>query len=429
MNSSHRNPYFKIGITAFSVIALSILFFFSLFRLASIFAVAKTLLSALSPFIIGFTLAYLLLPVFGLEYRFLLPHCIKVCKTEQKAEKLAKFFSALGAVGFLLVLLSTLLSLVLPSLVSSIVGLTDSMESYLIIIQEWINPLIADNAVLQGNFQMAYEEFSNNLTSWVQGEMLPQMILLMSGGLMSTFNFITDMIVGIIITVYMLYGKDTFKAQSKKATYALFKPDVANMILHNMRFTHRVFGGFITGKIIDSLIIGVICFVCLSLLKMPYVMLISVILGITNIIPFFGPFIGAIPSALLVLIVDPIKCVYFVIFVIILQQFDGNILGPKILGDSTGLSSFWVMFAIITFGGVLGFTGMVIGVPLFAVIYSAISAVLSRRLRSKNMPEASEVYLNVDHIDEVTGNLVPVEKGRAMPQSVKISRKKEGNNT
>lgn len=419
MKTPH-NDYAKIGMTAFAVIACSILFFFSLFRIDAIGSALQTFGSILMPFIIGFVLAYLLLPVHNFVYRFLLPRMIRLRNAESKGRALTRILSAFASVIFLLLVLTTLLSMVLPSLVSSIVGLADSLDEYLITIEAWIMPFINDSVILQQNFTQAYTQFASWLTDWVQGEMLPQMILLMSGGLVSTMNLIKNMFVGVIITIYMLIGKDNFKAQAKKAVYALCKPEFANMLLHNMRYTHRVFGGFISGKLLDSLIIGVITFVSLTILEMPYVMLISVIIGVTNIIPFFGPFIGGVPAGLLILIVDPIKCIYFVVFILILQQFDGNILGPKILGDSTGLSSFWVMFSILVFGGMFGFTGMLFGVPLFAVLYSLISAMLNRRLHHAGLPETTESYCNLDHIDEHTGEMVASQGKRDVPQSVKI---------
>lgn len=191
--------------------------------------------------------------------------------------------------------------------------------------------------------------------------------------LLGTLTFFKNVFIGIIIAIYVLNSKQLFAAQAKKLLYGCLSTRRANIVLDNARFTHRVFGGFINGKLLDSLIIGILCFVGMTALRMPYAMLISVVVGVTNIIPFFGPFIGAIPSGLLILLIDPLKALYFVLFILALQQFDGNILGPKILGDSTGLSSFWVIVCILLAGGLFGFVGMVVGVPLFAVLYSILS--------------------------------------------------------
>ena len=200
------------------------------------------------------------------------------------------------------------------------------------------------------------------------------------------------------------------------------RTDTANAVLENFRFIHRVFGGFITGKLLDSLIIGLITFVSMSILQLPYVLLISVIIGVTNIIPFFGPFIGAIPSTILIFLVSPLQAVYFVIFIFILQQFDGNILGPKILGDSTGLASFWVMFAILLFGGLFGFAGMVVGVPLFAVIYSTISGLVNRSLRNKHISTDTSAYMTLDHVDAESKEIVPITAESVAPTEVKLER-------
>ena len=180
------------------------------------------------------------------------------------------------------------------------------------------------------------------------------------------------------------------------------------------RYAHKMFSGFIGGKLIDSFIIFLICCVALPLMNMPYAMLISVIIGVTNVIPFFGPFIGAIPSFVIVLIDDPIQSIYFLIYVLVLQQFDGNILGPKILGDSTGLSSFWVLFSILLFGGLFGFIGMLLGVPVFAILYRLITDLVSRSLSQKHLPVQSSEYIGIDYMD-VTNNR-PVRRFRTVSE-------------
>ena len=200
-----------------------------------------------------------------------------------------------------------------------------------------------------------------------------------ASGLLST-------VVGIIISVYMLLDKERFCAGCKKVWYAILPQQRADWLLDLTAEANRVFGGFISGKILDSLIIGILCFLGMTLFKMPNAMLISVIVGVTNVIPYFGPFIGAIPSFFIILIDAPIKALWFLVFILILQQFDGNILGPKILGDSTGLSAFWVIFAIMLFGGLYGFIGMFLGVPVFSVVYMLIWRFVDARLAARGMP-------------------------------------------
>lgn len=222
-------------------------------------------------------------------------------------------------------------------------------------------------------------------------------------GVVYAFKILENTFLGFIIAAYFLASKTKLISQTKQIMYSIFSVKTANAVILKFRYIHKVFGGFIRGKLLDSLIIGVLCFLGTSLLGIPFAVLVSVVVGITNIIPFFGPFIGAIPCAVLILLYSPLKCLYFVIFVVALQQFDGNILGPKILGDSTGLSSFWVLFSIIVFGGLFGFVGMLIGVPLFAVIYSLVGGVIQSRLTKKKMSINSEDYSNLAKVDQKAG--------------------------
>ena len=211
-------------------------------------------------------------------------------------------------------------------------------------------------------------------------------------------------------TVYLLIGKETFVGHGKKIVYAVLPSKYGNVVIHTMRITNQMFGGFVSGKILDSVIIGVICYVGLMILGMPYSLLVAVIVGVTNVIPFFGPFIGAVPSFILIALAEPVKGLYFLIFVLALQQVDGNIIGPKILGDSTGLSSFWVVFAILVGGGLFGFMGMLLGVPTFAVIYYLIREAVAYILRRRSLPEETRDYIRMRNVDIETGKLRYEEK-------------------
>ena len=221
---------------------------------------------------------------------------------------------------------------------------------------------------------------------------------------------IYNLVIGIIVSVYMLGSKETFKANAKRVMYTLFSVDTVKKIFDGLDFTDKTFMGFINGKLLDSAIIGLICYIGCVLLRMPYALLISVIVGVTNVIPFFGPFIGAVPSALLVLLVDPFKCLIFVIFIIVLQQVDGNIIGPKVLGSSIGINGFWVMFSIILGGGLFGFWGMLLGVPVFVVIYTALGKLVTKKLVKRELPTDTDEYMNIDHIDPVTREIIEKEK-------------------
>ena len=230
--------------------------------------------------------------------------------------------------------------------------------------------------------------------------------------LMGVYN----LVIGIIVSVYILSNLEGFTASAKRMLYSLFPVETAEKIREGVAFTDRTFMGFINGKLLDSAIIGLICYIVCAILKMPYALLVSVIVGVTNVIPFFGPFIGAVPSAIIILMVSPLKCLIFIVFIIVLQQVDGNIIGPKILGSSIGINGFWVMFSIILGAGLFGFWGMLLGVPVFVVIYTAINSRIERRLKENDLPWRVEEYSELDHIDPVTRQAVkkaPPEDGEA----------------
>ena len=428
MKSPFQNQYFRVAVSAWLVIVMSILCFFTFYKLDTIKEILGQLSSILRPFTFGFVVAYLLLPIFNTLVRNTNPWFSRVIRNPKKAKSFNKLFCSLISVTFFLLIVVALLSMVLPQLAESVMGLLEKLPEYLNRTEEWLTVhLFSNNPILEGNVQQLYASVSSSLMEWANTQLVPQLLEVMRGNFVGSFvsntiSFLKTVLVGFISAVYMLNSKDTFSAQGKKLIYSMFHTDTANVILENIRFVHKVFGGFITGKLLDSLIIGLITFFAMSILQMPYVLLISVIIGVTNIIPFFGPFIGAIPSTLLIILVSPLQGVYFVIFILILQQFDGNILGPKILGDSTGLASFWVMFAILLFGGMFGFAGMVVGVPLFAVIYSAVSGLVNRSLGKKKLSVQTADYITLDHIDAESGEMIPITKDTIAPTAVKLER-------
>lgn len=407
MKHDSFKTYLHWGLTAFGVVALSILFFFSLFKVGALVHFFQTLLGILMPFVYGLAMAYLLTPVFNWLHARFAPALQKHVKNPRRTARAAKFLSTTLSVLLALLLVAALLWMVLPQVISSIVGLVESnlLTNSIQNVTGWIEDTLQNNPQFEAAAQRVYAEAVAALTAWVKTDMLPQLTNLMSG-LLGTLTFFKNVFIGIIIAIYVLNSKQLFAAQAKKLLYGCLSTRRANIVLDNARFTHRVFGGFINGKLLDSLIIGILCFVGMTALRMPYAMLISVVVGVTNIIPFFGPFIGSIPSGLLILLIDPLKALYFVLFILALQQFDGNILGPKILGDSTGLSSFWVMFAILLAGGLFGFVGMVVGVPLFAVLYSILSGLVCHSLRRRGMPEETQAYYELDHVDERTHDIL-----------------------
>ena len=272
---------------------------------------------------------------------------------------------------------------------------------------EWVDRFLKQDSPLAGPLDTFIADASKYLEEWLRKSVLQQsdFIASITTGVYNVVKAIFNVIIGFIVSVYVLMTKEKFIGQLKKIIYAIFRPRYGNVVMEVVRKADEVFGGFFIGKIIDSLIIGCICFASLAILRMPYVALVSVIVGVTNVIPFFGPYIGAIPSAILIFLVDPMKGIYFIIYIIILQQVDGNVIGPKILGNTTGLSPFWVIFAILLFGGSFGVIGMLFGVPIFAVLYYIIKRVVEHVLRKRQLPEQTKEYIELDTVDTVTNQV------------------------
>ena len=409
IKDKHR-PYFRWGITIFLIFVCCILFFFALFRLDQVQALAKEITKILSPIIWGVVIAYLLWPIVRKVRDYLLPRLPASIKKEKRRKGISLGIGIACALLFMTLLVAVLLSFLLPELIATIRMLINNISTYIATAETWINNLSENNPYLQSMFQEYFTTFSTWVQSWVQDTLLPQINVVLTGvtvSIISVGKAIMNFAIGIIVSVYVFSSKDTFAGQFKKLLYAFFKPEHANVILDVCRESHRIFGGFISGKLLDSLIIGILCFICLSFLKMPYTLLVSVVVGVTNVIPFFGPFIGAIPSAFLILLVSPQKCLIFLIFILVLQQFDGNILGPAILGDSTGLSSFWVIFSILLGGGLFGFAGMILGVPTCGVLYYILKRIVDGKLAQKRFPTETETYSPEGVIvDPVTRSLV-----------------------
>ncbi len=410
MKDSRFNHYICWGATALAVIAISVSFAFFLTKFETVKQIVAMIITILKPVIYGAVLAYLLLPVYNRCRSFIGDHIASSVKKEKTVKSLSKAAATIVSLAVLIVIVVGFFSLVIPQIDKSIRGLQATMGDNISNLAVWLQKMLADNPSVEQWVISVYEQLTSQLETWLSGYLVPNMSTFtqvtsliggLSAGLFSVLTVLYNFLIGIIVMVYLLNIKDTLAAQGKKIVYGVFPLKQANQVIDELRFVHKVFGGFITGKLLDSLIIGIMCFVLLSIMKMPYVVLVSVIVGVTNVIPFFGPFIGAIPSAFLILLVSPIKCLYFIIFIFLLQQFDGNILGPKILGQSTGLPSFWVLFSILLFGGLFGFVGMIIAVPTFAVIYSMISGLVNKSLRKKKLSLQTEDYLELKEIDEV----------------------------
>ena len=405
----YQTPAFKKGLFIFLVLASVLAFAIAVFRLDTILAVIDRIIGYIMPIFYGIAMAYLLNPVVVfLDLRFA-PFLAKRCKTERKAKKISKALSITLAVLFGITLITVLCVMIIPELVYSLTTLAKSLpgelERVIDFLRNGIDTEVFWGETLKNFIDNAFNAFNNWITTGLP-ELAGNMLTYLTDSVIGIVGFLVNFFIGIVVAVYVLCDKDKFRGQAKKLLFAFCKPKTANMVIDTARHGHEIFGGFLTGKIIDSLIVGIVNAIFMLITGMPYVVLISVLVGVTNIIPFFGPFIGAIPSGLLILLIDPLKALYFVLFILALQQFDGNILGPKILGDSTGLSSFWVMFAILLAGGLFGFVGMVVGVPLFAVLYSILSGLVSHSLRRRGMPEETQAYYELDHVDERTHDIL-----------------------
>lgn len=390
------------GMTAFVVIILCMLCFFALLRMNEITKVLRLILGILKPIIYGLAIAYLLNPIVKTVEHFLISRLKKKFPNFKKVETFSRGAGILVALIVMITIISALFNMLIPELYRSIRNMVLTVPGQ---INEALNTLtliMSQDSTLGQFFTTLITEVTTFVQNWMRTDLLSQVNEFMSHLTEGVFNVISEImnaIIGVIVSVYVLFSKEKFLMQTKKIIYALFKPSHANMILHLSIKSNDIFGGFIIGKLIDSAIIGVLCFIALSIMNMPYTVLVSVIVGVTNVIPFFGPYIGAIPSAILIMLSDPKMGFYFVIFIIILQQLDGNVIGPKILGDSTGLSAFWVMFAILLGGGLFGFVGMILGVPTFAVIYYVVNMLVNHKLEKRKLPIETACYDEMSYVN------------------------------
>ena len=403
-----NNKYVRWGVTAFCVIVASICFYYLMFHGVNIKAGLRSASDILMPITMGFVLAYVLTPALNqIEYRIVKPLMERVpMKNHAKRNSITRGVSIIITTLLCLAVIVALISMFLSQIIPSIMNLISNFDMYIYNVTNIINKLLENNPEVGNYLIKTINRYSGELEAWIETSVFAttsDIIKTVSLSVINVASVLWDCVIGFIISIYLLASKEQFAGQAKKIAYACFDRDTANAVIRNFRFTHKTFIGFISGKVLDSIIIGLLCFIGTTLLQTPYAALVSVIIGVTNIIPFFGPIIGAVPSTILIFLVDPmhpLNAVYFVIFILALQQFDGNILGPKILGNSTGLSGFWVIFSITLFGGFFGIPGMIVGVPIFAVIYAAVKAVVNAALEKKKLPQEIVTYMNVESIDD-----------------------------
>lgn len=389
MKDPKKQRYFYAMMAGFGTISLSVLFFFFLYRLQGIGNVISQLSTILAPFIYGGIIAYLLRPMCNsLEAFFQL----------RLPKKMRRFANAFAVVFSLLVgvlVVYALITMVVPQLVESVVTLWNALPTKMEQLVNWATETFGKDERVVQFVEKNYRSYFTDIDKWVQANVIPQVSSLVTNvgtSVWQVLKFVYNILIGLIVAVYVLHGRKRFGKQARLIVRSIFSDRWADRILEEVEFIDRMFGGFIDGKIIDSAIVGVLCYIGCTVLKIPSALLVSVIVGVTNVIPFFGPVIGAVPSTLLILIDSPLKALWFLIWVIVLQQLDGNVIGPKILGNRTGLSGFWVMFSIILFGGLWGIVGMIICVPLFAVIYDTVRRLVRRGLRRRNHTELWDEY-------------------------------------
>ena len=408
-NRPYRDkPYFKWGTTALVVIIISILLVVIFTDIPGFFSVLKGFGAILSPLVAGVVFAFLLNPLVKFVDTRLCPVLEKKKQKNPKAryspQKLSRAAGIVFALVIAVLLVYAFFSMLLPQLYESVMGIVASAEDYYRSIETWANKLLQDNPEIQSYVEAALDEVYNFLRNWVSTSLLSDMQKLLSTlttSVIAVVKSVANLLIGLVASIYMLWSKDLFQAQAKKLIVAVFRPSAADHLFYLGRETNKIFNGFVIGKIIDSAIIGILCYFGMLILKLPYPILVATVIGITNVIPFFGPIIGAVPCAFLILLVNPLQCFYFVIFVICLQQLDGNVIGPKILGNTIGISGFWVLVSITVAAGLFGFAGMLLGVPVFAIIYLLISDAINLSLKKTGDTTRTDAYYCIEKVSDL----------------------------
>lgn len=385
-----NKKYNTIAMYVLLVVAISILLVICLFKFDGLLKILNFLISAAMPMIVGFVLAYALNPLMLYIEKYLKKI---LCKKKNRAKLVRVVSLVLTFVLFLSVVFG-LIAVVAPEVVRSLANIIDSIPGALTRLQKWATNILEDYPKVLDVVKREINDISKYIDSF-SDDIQPFLMNILDGvwvGVTGAFSYIKNFFLGLIVAIYLLLSKEKMQAQLKKSLMAVMSRPKCEKLFRISNDSNKIFSGFITGKIIDSIIIGLLCFIGVTIMNMPYKVMISVVIGVTNIIPFFGPFIGAIPCAFLVMLSEPKKVILFVIFIFLLQQLDGNVIGPTILGDSTGLPAFWVLFSILLGGGLFGFIGMLLGVPTFAVIYNLFKNYINGKLKSKNMSTITDDY-------------------------------------
>ena len=395
--------YVVWGVMAFLVLAAAIVLIFLFVQKEDFSEVFDKLRSALSPVIVGAVMAYIMNPLMTFFDRKISHFLLKRVRKKKRALSFSRGVSLILTLIVVVLIFAILVYMLVPEIKKTAATIANEVPGQAESFLAWFKSVVGDGswfgnmlATVVEKVTVFIEDFIDNGLFSFAGGVLESV----ATGVLSIFSVLYNIIIGFVFSIYILLAKERFTASCKRLVFATFKRRRANRIIRTARECHRKFTGAITGKILDSAIVGVLCFVGMTLLGFPYVALISVIVGVTNLIPFFGPYIGAVPSALLILFVDPLQCLWFVIFIIVLQQIDCNILDPRIVGDSIGLSAFWVLFSCVVFGSLFGIWGLLLGVPAMACLHMIFGELTSERLHKKGLPTVAEEYLSIDCVDE-----------------------------
>lgn len=351
-----------------------------------VLAAVKTVVSVLSPFIIGFVLAFLLLPIVNFFEKL----CFGKIKPMKEKRKLNRVLSVVISYLLLLSFLGLFAYVVAPELYRSLAEILSNIDNYAETVSKWAQNIFDSNPALV----KVFDEAANYMTG-ISENIIKTVLPYLGGVATGVVVGVKNIVVGLIVAFYMLLRHEMFVAQIKKINFALFSDKTANKLVYITNLSNKAFSGYVSGQLLDSLMVGIITYIVMLIFGWPYPMLIAVIIGVTNILPFFGPFIGAIPSAIIILLINPWQALSFVIFILILQQIEGNIIAPRILAKSVGMSAIWIVFAIIVGGGLFGFIGMVVGVPTFSVIYTLVKEFIAKRLEKKNLSTNTNDYKKV----------------------------------
>ena len=404
--------YVKWGLTAVAVILVALVISLVFNKLGYIAVTIKAIVSTVSSVLYGVVMAFLTAPVYDKISDRLAKIFSSLFPKWKSPIKLAKFIATLACLVILIFVIFALIMMIIPELVNSISNVINYAPNGMLKLEDWLKDILNKNPDLEKLVIGNYQDISDRLSDFATTNVLPNVntyIKNLSSGVLNALGVIVNIIIGMMVMMYLLNMKTTLASQAKKIVYAIAGVKIGNEIVTEARYIKDMFEKFIVGKIIDSIIIGIINYIFMAVIHMPYALLISVVVGVTNVIPFFGPFIGAIPSIVLLLLISPIMALQFAVWILVLQQVDGNIIGPKILGQTTGLPSFWVLFSILLFGGLFGIVGMIIAVPTWAIIYRTISRVSEYFLRKKGLEPDSKHYMDLDYIDEETKKYIKME--------------------